>query len=253
MSKRPPPVLSAPGDNYFGMHNGTGPGLVILDDWKTDRPKETVLLEGKLPPGCAMHADLSFDGQRIVFAYADHTPPRDLWQFFLYEIRVDGTGLRQITGRDDDPLAGACGRMTVLCEDYDPCYLPDGGFAFISTRNQGGVRCHTGGRYCPTFVLYRCDADGSNVRQISFNEASEWDPTMMPDGRIIWMRWDYINRPVIPTFGFWTHPARRHGRRPLLRQLHAEPLPDLPAAGPFPARTRSWPRRPGTTRSMPGR
>ena len=203
VSKRPPPVLSAPGDNYFGMHNGTGPGLVILDDWKSDRPKETVLLEGKLPPGCAMHADVSFDGRRIVFAYADHTPSRDLWQFFLYEIGVDGTGLRQITGRNDDPLAGAFGRTTVLCEDYDPCYLPDGSVAFISTRNQGGVRCHNGDRYCPTFVLYRCDADGSNVRQISFNEASEWDPAMMPDGRIIWMRWDYINRPVIPTFGFW--------------------------------------------------
>jgi len=203
VSKRPPPVLSAPGDNYFGMHNGTGPGLVILDDWKTDRPKEIVLLEGKLPSGCAMHADVSFDGRRIVFAYADHTPPRDLWQFFLYEIGVDGTGLRQITGRNDDPLAGAFGRTTVLCEDYDPCYLPDGGFAFISTRNQGGVRCHNGDRYCPTFVLFRCDADGSNIRQISFNEASEWDPAMMPDGRIIWMRWDYINRPVIPTFGFW--------------------------------------------------
>ena len=94
--------------------------------------------------------------------------------------------------------------MTVLCEDYDPCYLPDGGFAFISTRNQGGVRCHNGGRYCPTFLLYRCDADGSNVRQLSFGEANEWDPMMMPDGQIIWMRWDYINRPVIPTFGLWT-------------------------------------------------
>jgi len=204
ISKRPPPVLSAPGDNYFGMHNGTGPGLVILDQWKSDRPKETVLLEGRLPPGCAMHADVSFDGRRIVFAYADHAPPRQQWQFFLYEIGVDGSGLRRITGRDDDPWAGNSGRMTVLCEDYDPCYLPDGGFAFISTRNQGGVRCHTGGRYCPTYVLYRCDADGSNIRQISFNEASEWDPMMMPDGRLIWMRWDYINRPVIPTFGFWT-------------------------------------------------
>ena len=84
-----------------------------------------------------------------------------------------------------------------------PCF-PMPGFAFISTRNQGGVRCHNGGRYCPTYVLYRCDADGSNIRQISFNEASEWDPTMMPDGRILWMRWDYINRPVIPTFGLWT-------------------------------------------------
>ena len=204
LTKRPPPSLSAPGDNYFGMHNGTGPGLVILDQWKNDRPNETELLEGKLPTGCAMHPDVSFDGKRVVFAYSDHTSPRDLRQFFLYEIGIDGTGLRQVTGRDDDPLAGAGGKMTVLCEDYDPCYLPDGGFAFISTRNQGGVRCHNGGRYCPTYVLYRCDADGSNVSQISFNEASEWDPTVMPDGRILWMRWDYINRPVIPTFGLWT-------------------------------------------------
>jgi len=204
LTKRPPPALSAPGDGYYGMNNGAGPGLVILDPWRADRPTETVLLEGKLPVGCAMQPDLSFDGKRIVFAYADHTRPRALRQFFLYEIGVDGTGLRQITGTDNNPLAGADGRMTVLSEDYDPCYLPDGGFAFISTRNQGGVRCHTGGRYCPTFLLYRCDADGSGVRQLSFGEANEWDPMMMPDGQVIWMRWDYINRPVIPTFGLWT-------------------------------------------------
>ena len=123
---------------------------------------------------------------------------------FCTRFSVDGTGLRQITGRDDDPLAGAGGRMTVLCEDYDPCYLPDGGIAFISTRNQGGVRCHNGDRYCPTYLLYRCDADGSNVRQLSFGEANEWDPAVMPDGQILWTRWDYINRPVIPTLGLWT-------------------------------------------------
>ena len=180
------------------------PGLVVLDNWKADRPGETVLLEGQLPPGCAMQPDVSFDGQRIVFAYADHTPPRDQWQFFLYEIRADGTGLRQITGTDSDPLAGAGGRMTVMPEDYDPCYLPDGGIAFISTRNQGGVRCHNGDRYCPTYLLYRCDADGSNIRQISFGEANEWDPTVMPNGQILWTRWDYINRPVLATLGLWT-------------------------------------------------
>ncbi len=202
--KRPPPALSAPGDNYYGLNGGTGPGLVVLDRWKGDQPEETVLLEGKLSPGCAMHPDLSFDGERVVFTYADHTPPRHRWQFFLYEIGVDGTVLRQITGTDDDPLAGAGGRMTVLSEDYDPCYLPDGGFAFISTRNQGGVRCHNGGRYCPTYLLYRCDGDGSNVRQLSFGEANEWDPIVMPDGRLLWTRWDYINRPVIPTLGLWT-------------------------------------------------
>ncbi|MBA4147773.1 MAG: hypothetical protein H0X66_06625 [Verrucomicrobia bacterium] len=204
VAKRPPPTLSAPGDNYYALHNGPGPGLVVLENWKQDQPRETLLLKGKLPKGAAMHADVSFDGKRVVFAYADHTPQREQRQFFLYEINVDGTGLRQITGTSRDPMAGADGKMTVLTEDYDPCYLPDGGFAFISTRNQGGVRCHTGERYCPTYVLYRSDADGSNIRQISFNEASEWDPIVMHDGRLLWQRWDYINRPVIPTIGLWT-------------------------------------------------
>lgn len=204
VTKRPPPILSAPGDNYYGINNGTGPGLVVLEHWKSDQPRESVLLDGKLPRGCVLHPDLSFDGQKIVFAYADHTPSREQWQFFLYEIRTDGTDLRQITGTPHDPLTGAGGRMTVVCEDFDPCYLPDGGFAFVSTRNQGGVRCHNGDRYCPTYLLYRCDADGSNIRQLSFGEANEWDPTVMPDGQILWMRWDYINRPVIPTLGLWT-------------------------------------------------
>ena len=204
LSKRSPPLLSAPGDNYYGINNDTSPGLVALDHWKADRPGETLLLAGQLPPGCAMHPDVSFDGRRIVFAYADHTPPREEWQFFLYEVHADGTGLRQITGTDSDPLAGADGRMTVVPEDYDPCYLPDGGIAFISTRNQGGVRCHNGDRYCPTYLLFRCDADGSNIRQLSFGEANEWDPTVMPNGQILWTRWDYINRPVIPTLGLWT-------------------------------------------------
>jgi hypothetical protein len=52
--------------------------------------------------------------------------------------------------------------------------------------------------------LYRCDADGSNIRQLSFGEANEWDPAVMPDGQILWSRWDYVNRPVIESMGLWT-------------------------------------------------
>ena len=51
----------------------------------------------------------------------------------------------------------------------------------------------------------------------------------MPDGQILWTRWDYINRPVIPTLGLWTIRPDGTAAEPLLRQLHAEPLPDLPA------------------------
>jgi len=101
-TKRPPPVLCAPGDNYFAINNGIGPGLTIIDGWKSKKPVETVLLKDQLPKGCMMHPDLSFDGKRVVLAYCDFSPPKRERQFFLYEVNIDGTGLRRLTGGKND-------------------------------------------------------------------------------------------------------------------------------------------------------
>jgi len=181
-------------DQYLGRHSRPGPGLAVLESWK-DKPKVRLLVEGKLPPGATHHPDLSFDAKRALFAFCSHAERADSKQrsYFIYEVTLDGGKVRQVTGTPRDPFDGALDRQTVLIEDYDPCYLPDGGFAFISTRSQQFGRCH-GSRYVPSYVMYRADADGSNVRQISFNEANEWDPGVLPDGRIIYCRWDYVNR-----------------------------------------------------------
>jgi hypothetical protein len=206
ITKRPPAGFSHQSDQYLGRHSGIGDGLVVLEDWKSDRPIEKVLLEDHLPEGSVLHPDLSFDGKKILFSYCNHAAESrpEYRRFFIWEIGVDGKGLRQITGTADDPLLGAYGRETVLIEDFDPCYLADGRIAFVSTRNQGGVRCHHGGRYCPTYTLYRCDADGSNIVPLVHGEANEWDPSMLPDGRILWTRWDYINRHDTIYQSLWT-------------------------------------------------
>lgn len=172
-------------DQYLGRHSQPGPGLAVLESWK-DEPRVTPLLKDKLPPGATMHPDLSFDGRRVAFAFCDHsaTQNREHRAYFIYEATTDGRQVRQVTGGASDPRLGAKGRQTVLVEDFDPCYLPDGGLAFISTRSQQYGRCH-GSRYVPAYVLYRADADGSNLRQLSFNEANEWDPAVLHDGRII--------------------------------------------------------------------
>jgi len=57
---------------YLGCHSEEAPGLVVLEDWK-DRPRATVLLKDKLPPGATLHPDLSYDGRRVLFAFADHS------------------------------------------------------------------------------------------------------------------------------------------------------------------------------------
>ena len=215
INKRPPPDAHAHMcEQYLGRHSAAGPGLVILDSWKDD-PRETVLLEGELPEGSVLHPDLSFDGTRVIFSFCDHTPVVDdnirlpihrteirhgynnqktgARRFSIYEASIDAKTVRQLTGAPSDRIKTAYDRATVQIEDLDPCYLPDGSFVFTSTRSQNFGRCH-GGVYKPAFLLYRADADGSDIRQISFAEANEWDPSVLPDGRIIYTRWDYINR-----------------------------------------------------------
>ena len=204
VNKRPPPAFNHQCDQYLARHSGPGPGLVVLRDWKSGKPQETVLLDGRLPRGTVTHPDLSFDASRIVFSYADHTVPDRNWRrFLLYEVGADGAGLRQLTGTPQDELAGWEGRRTVLIEDFDPCYLPDGGIVFVSTRCQTFGRCHHR-RYNPSYLVYRMNGDGSGIRQLSFGEANEWDPSVLHDGRIVYTRWDYINRHDTFYQSLWT-------------------------------------------------
>ncbi len=124
-------------------------------------------------------------------------------RYFLYECAADGSWVRQLTGTMKDPMKTLDGRQTVLIEDADPCYLPDGGIVFTSTRSQNFGRCHWG-RYTPSFLLYRCNGDGGDIRQLSFGEANEWEPTVLDDGRILYTRWDYINRNAVWHQSLWT-------------------------------------------------
>ncbi|MDX9981326.1 MAG: hypothetical protein RBU25_14975, partial [Lentisphaeria bacterium] len=204
INKRPPPTFSHQCDQYLGRHSRPGPGLVVLHDWKSDKPRETPLLANQLPVGTTAHPTISYDAKRIAFSFCDHTVERKEWRrFLIHEIGVDGSGLRQLTGTPGDSLDGWQGRRTVLIEDFDPCYLPDGGIAFISTRCQTFGRCHHR-RYNPSYLLHRMNADGTGIRQISFGEANEWDPSVLHDGRIIWTRWDYINRHDTFFQSLWT-------------------------------------------------
>lgn len=194
INKCPPPGYSHQSRQYLGRYSRPGPGLVVLDNWK-ESPRETLLLAGQLPTGTVAHPDLSFDARRVAFAFCDHTPTDpNLRQFFLWEVGIDGQGLRQLTGKAEDRLQGADERQTALIEDFDPCYLPDGRMAFVSTRPQTHIRCQYGYRYFANFLLYGCESDGSRIQPLSFAEAPEWEPSVMDDGRILYSRWDYTNR-----------------------------------------------------------
>lgn len=183
-------------DQYIGRNSRAAPGLMVLENWKSPAPVERWLTRDRLPPGGTQHPDLSYDGRRVLFAFCDHTEKEpQKRRFLIYEVPVDGGPVRQVTGTASDPWEqtrrdGAC---TVMIEDFDPHYLPDGGFVFTSTRSQNIARCHAG-RNAPAFLIHRGELDGSRIRALSWGEANELDPAVLNDGRIVYNRWEYVNR-----------------------------------------------------------
>ena len=205
INRTPPPKYSHNGDQHQGNHSRSSPGLTILTDWKTAQPKAKAILKGKLPEGATRNPDLSYNGDKVVFAYCDHTTEGKK-RYFLYEAAIDGSAVRQLTGTKRDTFKTWGNRATAYLEDNDPVYLPGGDIMFISTRSQSYGRCH-GGRYNPAWVLYRCDKDGNNIRQLSYGNENEYEPSVLNDGRIIFTRWEYTNRhEMLFHMLWWCHP-----------------------------------------------
>ena len=54
------------------------------------------------------------------------------------------------------------------------------------------------------YTLAVCNADGSNPHPVSFHETQEWDPTVLNDGRMIYTRWDYVDRNAVHYQQLWS-------------------------------------------------
>ena len=87
-------------------------------------------------------------------------------------------------------------------DDFDPCPLPDGGIAFMSSRRGGFTRCNNPWEPLPAHTLHRLEPDGA-VRMLSPHETSEWHPHVLQDGRIAYIRWDYVDRSAAHFHGIW--------------------------------------------------
>lgn len=159
-----------------------GGRLLVLDALAPDAPVRQLMPQPPLH-GSFWRPDISWDGTRVLFCFKPHNEK----SFHLYEIGADGAGLRQLT---DGPY-----------DDLDPIYLPDGHILFSTTRGHSYVRCMP-----PTnaFVLARCDPDGKNVYLVSHNNEPDYLPAVLPDGRVVYTRWEYTDKPVWRMQKLWT-------------------------------------------------
>jgi len=120
---------------------------------------------------------LHFEAQKLLFAKAGAREKN--WR--LWEMGVDGKGLQQVS-LDDGGDVG----------HFDPCYLPDGRIVFASTAVYQGLPCEFGAQAMT--CLYLLDPKTGNCRQLTFEQDSDWCPTMLPNGRVLYQRWEYTDQ-----------------------------------------------------------
>jgi hypothetical protein len=183
-----------PGGRLCRMNLKTGKVTVLVND----------------PEGNIRDPHVHYSGQKILFSWrkggTDH--------YHLYECDADGSGLRQITSGDYD--------------DYEAIYLPNDDLLFVSTRCKRWVNCWL----TQVGVMYRCGPNGENMRPISSNNDHDNTPWMMPDGRVLYMRWEYTDRSQVHFHHLWTVNPDGTGQMVYFGNMHggivmlgAKPIP----------------------------
>lgn len=185
-------------DHYYtDLNNGTSPdrflpenGIYIYN--LRTRAERPVVTAAALPGGKGFigKISLSFDARKVLFDFRQDPGAG----FRIWEVNTDGTGLRQISFPPADEAEKAArwypGWHT---DDIHPNYLPDGDIIFSSTRSEHTVLCG-GSSHLVAPSLHRMQADGSHIVQLTQSPVSEFCPVVLEDGRVMYHRWEYIDK-----------------------------------------------------------
>jgi hypothetical protein len=210
-------MLEQPGDQriieqaravWKGHSRGGGP--LVLRDFKKRAAPEAPLAgvrvasgswAGRELTGYFSGLELGYDGAELLFAA---TTGATVWHVFRFNLAT--RQLIQLTDGPDD--------------DFDPCLLPSGRIVFTSTRRGGVGRCVLTPQSL-TYTLHSMEPDGSDLVCLSFHETNEWAPSVSHDGKIVYTRWDYVDRHWGVAHHFWEcfpdgrDPRNYHGNYPL--------------------------------------
>lgn len=188
------PILFVSRDQYLNDHHSTATmfqtGEINTSSFRGGSALKSVDLKSgqvktwlELNDGIVRDPEVHFDGQRIVFSMRKSIED----DYHIYEMELESRQIRQLT--DGGGLS-----------DIDPVYLPNDDIVFVSTRDQKFCQCnrHIMGN------LFRMGPQGEAIHQIGHNTLFEGHPSLLPDGRILYDRWEYVDKHFGPAFGLWT-------------------------------------------------
>lgn len=140
--------------------------------------------------------DVSFDGTKLAFAmrgpFVVNGDEEDQPRWAIWEYTFASNQLRRVISSNLSASEG---------HDVAPHYLPSGDLIFTSTRQRAAkailidegkaqFEAQTEDDREPAFVLHAMNSTGGNLRQLSFNQSHDMDPTVLQNGRVLFTRWD---------------------------------------------------------------
>jgi hypothetical protein len=191
---RIPAAFNAGGDLYVRSSASPSASEINITLCLTD-PDVDGVLDG-IGTGDVKDLDSSYDGEKLIFSLRleDFDPNDDVvptWNIYEYDIATGGCPTPVITTAFV-PEEG---------DDLGPTYLPDGRIVFTSNRQDlvGAIQIDEGNLQFPpqdenqgqdALVLHVMSASGTNIKQISFNQSHDLDPSVLSSGEIVFSRWD---------------------------------------------------------------
>ena len=185
-------------DHYYtDINNGTSPdrflpenGIYIYN--LRTRSERAVVTAAQLPGGKGFigKISLSFDARKVLFDFRQDPGSG----FRIWEVGIDGTGLRQVSFPPNDEAEkvarwARAGTRTTSTP------------ATCRTARSSSPRPAASTPFCaagpPTWwlpTLHRMDADGTHVEQLTKSPVSEFCPVVLDDGRVMYHRWEYIDK-----------------------------------------------------------
>ncbi len=172
---------------------------LFLRDRASPSGGETNLTEGLFEADAlydVKDVDVSYDGNRLVFAVRapeiedaddEDQPTWNIWEYDHLTKQVKRIISSDITAEEG--------------QDISPHYLPDGRIVFTSTRQRiaKAVLLDEGKPQYDAFdedlnvatlALHVMNADGTSIRQITFNQSHDLAPSVLTNGKIVFSRWD---------------------------------------------------------------
>jgi len=193
------------GSQYPWSHKPGGD--IVVQQGLGPHGAQRAVLDGQLGPGHVHGIDLGWDADRVVFGYARQPDWPPAWDTIsgdfvfllrgnqpptrLYEINLDGSGLRQLT---DDPY----------WSDFEPTYCADDSVVFASDRSGRSSECGKFSADHTVINLYRVFPGTGQVIRLNDNKDIDRYPHSLDNGQIAYTRWDYQERHFLETHAVWT-------------------------------------------------